>query len=180
MKLPGGIGDYHIHTRFSCDSEAEMTEVCEAAILHGMREIAITDHADFGPNDMPGCFRPIDYLKEIEYCRSLYGDRVRIRAGVEVGEPHIYKREAQSVLDTGAFDFVIGSAHYAASLLQPFSSVDANYLQCAWQESYFEQPLHQAYEAYFLQVARLAAEGDFDVLGHLDLIKRDARNYDKP
>ena len=75
MKLPGGIGDYHIHTRFSCDSEAEMTEVCEAAILHGMREIAITDHADFGPNDMPGCFRPIDYLKEIEYCRSLFGNK---------------------------------------------------------------------------------------------------------
>jgi histidinol-phosphatase (PHP family) len=40
--------------------------------------------------------------------------------------------------------------------------------------------LRQAYEAYFRQVAHLAAEGEFDVLGHLDLVKRDAHKFGKP
>jgi len=52
-------------------------------------------------------------------------------------------------------------------------------MQAAWKEPFFEPPLHQAYEAYFRQVARLAAEGNFDVLGHLDLVKRDARKFGK-
>jgi histidinol-phosphatase (PHP family) len=180
MTLPGSIGDYHIHTCFSCDGAAEMTAVCEAAIARGLREIAFTDHVDFGPNDPPGYFRAVEYLETIEHCRARYGDRLCIRAGVEMGEPHIFKQETKTVLDTGVFDLVIGSAHYAASLTHSSASADVHGLQCAWQESYFEQPLHQAYESYFRQVVRLAAEGDFDVLGHLDLIKRDAAEYGKP
>lgn len=159
------LADYHVHTRFSCDSETEMAASCEAAISRGLSEIAFTDHVDFGPVDPPGYFRPAEYLAEIERCRARYGDRLTIRAGVELGEPHLFAQEAADVLAVGDFDFVLGSAHYADGL------------QAAWKEDYFEQPLHQAYEAYFQQVARLAAEGDFDVLAHLDLIKRDARKF---
>ncbi|HEY72355.1 MAG TPA: histidinol-phosphatase HisJ family protein [Thermoflexia bacterium] len=159
--------DYHIHTRFSCDSDAEMAAVCEAAITRELSEIAFTDHADFGPADPPGYFRPAEYLAEIERCRARYGDRLTIRAGVEMGEPHIFAQEAGDVLAVGDFDFVLGSAHYAEGL------------QPVWKQEYFEQPLRQAYEGYFRQVVRLAAEGDFDVLAHLDLVKRDARKFGK-
>jgi len=164
--------DYHIHTHFSCDSETDMMAVCEAAIARGLREIAFTDHADFGPADPTDCFHPEEYLAEIERCRARYGDRLTIRAGVEMSEPHIFAQEAEDVLATGDFDFVLGSAHYAVGM------------QAAWKPTFFEQPLRQAYEAYFRQVARLAAEGDFDVLAHLDLVKRDAckfgKTYDGP
>jgi histidinol-phosphatase (PHP family) len=180
MTLPGFISDYHMHTRFSCDSESEMSAVCEAAIARGLREIAITDHADFGPNDPPGYFKPVEYLQSVEHCRSRYGDRLTIRAGVELGEPHFFARESKAVLAMGSFDFVIGSAHYAALLPSSTVSTTAETLQCAWSESFFEQPLRQAYEGYFRQVVNLAAGGDFDVLGHLDLVKRDACQYNKP
>jgi len=159
------LADYHIHTRFSCDSETEMAASCEAAISRGLSEIAFTDHADFGPVDPSGYFRPAEYLAEIERCRARYGDRLTIRAGVELDDPHIFAQEAADVLAVGDFDFVLGSAHYADGL------------QATWEASFFEQPLHQAYEAYFRQVARLAAEGDFDVLAHLDLVKRNARKF---
>jgi len=160
--------DYHIHTPFSCDGNYnEMAAACEAAVARDLREIAFTDHVDFGPADPPGYFRPVAYLAEIERCRARYGDRLTIRAGVEVGEPHIFARAARAVLATGNFDFILGSAHYADGM------------QVAWKEPFFEQPLRQAYEAYFRQVVRLAAEGDFDVLGHLDLVKRDARKFGK-
>jgi len=180
------IQDYHIHTHFSCDSKAEMPAICEAAITRGMREIAITEHADFGPDDPPGYFRPVEYLAEIEHCRARYGDRLTIRTGVEMGEPHIFAQELDDILAVGEFDLVLGSAHYAASgeaeapsLTPSLAPAGAAELQCAWKPPFFEQPLRQAYEAYFRQTARLAAEGDFDILAHLDLVKRDAHKFGK-
>jgi len=160
--------DYHVHTRFSCDSEAQMATFCEAAIARGLREIALTDHADFGPDDPPGYFRPAEYLAAIEHCRARYAGQLTIRAGVEMGEPHIFTPEARDVLSAGEFDFVIGSAHYADGM------------QAGWKPAFFEQSLQQAYEAYFRQVVCLAQEGDFDILGHLDLVKRDAYKFGKP
>ncbi len=160
--------DYHVHTCFSCDSEARMAAACSAAIAHGVTEIAFTDHVDFGPGDPPDSrLRPAEYMAEIERCRARYGDRLTVRAGAEVGEPHLFAEQAASVLNRGDFDFVLGSAHYADGM------------QPAWREAFFEQPLSQAYESYFRQVVRLTAEGDFDVLAHLDLIKRDARRFGK-
>ena len=144
-----------------------MAAACETAIARSIREIAFTDHADFGPEDPPDYFRPGEFLADIKDCRARYGDRLTIRAGVEMSEPHIFAQGAQQVLAAGEFDFVLGSAHYGDGL------------QAAWKAEYFEQPLRQAYEAYFLQVVGMAAEGDFDVLGHLDMIKRDARAFGK-
>ncbi len=161
------LQDYHTHTCFSCDSKTKMAAACEAAIARGLSEIAFTDHLDFGPDDSRGYFRPAAYLAEIERCRAIYGGRLTIRAGVEVGEPHLFACETAAVLAVGDFDFVLGSAHYADGM------------QAAWKKPFFEQPLRQAYEAYFRQVVRLAAEGNFDVLGHLDLVKRDARKFGK-
>jgi histidinol-phosphatase (PHP family) len=144
-----------------------MAAMCEAAIARGIREVAFTEHVDFGPADPPDYFRPEEYLADIENCRASYGDRLTIRAGAELGDPHIFGEQAQAVLERVAFDVVIGSVHYAEGM------------QVAWEAPFFEQPLRQAYEAYFREVVRLAAEGEFDVLGHLDLVKRDARKFGK-
>jgi len=166
--MPTVLADYHVHTRFSCDSETLMSAACEAAITQGIAEVAFTDHLDFGPADPPGYFRPLEYLAAIEQCRARYADRLTIRAGIEAGEPHLFPSETQAILSVGPFDYVIGSAHYADGM------------QPAWKRPFFEQPMRRACEAYFQQVVRLAADGEFDILGHLDLIKRDARKYHLP
>ncbi len=117
---------------------------------------------------LPGHFQPAEYLAEIEDCRARFGDRLTIRAGMELGEPHLFASRARDVLAVGTFDFVLGSAHYADGL------------ECAWKPAFFRPPLRERYTAYFRQVVALAAAGDFDVLGHLDLIKRDARKFGHP
>ena len=160
--------DCHIHTRYSVDSEAAFEAICRAAVAQGIDEIAFTDHLDFGPSDSTDPFPAEDYLEEIQTCRERYTDRLEISAGIEVGEPHLFPGEAAAVLAAGDFDFVIGSAHYARGM------------RAAWFEDYFDQPLGDAYEAYFQQVVDLARAGDFDVLAHLDLVKRDARKFGKP
>ena len=160
--------DFHIHTHYSVDSEAGFEAVCRTAVAKDIDEIAFTDHLDFGPCDPPDAFPVADYLKEIESCRGRFGDRLEIRAGIEVGEPHLFSGEARAVLAAGDFDIVIGSAHYAQGM------------RAAWYAEYFEQPLKDAYDAYFQQVVALARSGDFDVLAHLDLVKRDARKFGRP
>jgi histidinol-phosphatase (PHP family) len=160
--------DYHIHTYNSVDSTTQLPAICETAISRGLTEIAITDHADFGPDDEPDYFHPVEYLAAIERCRARYGDRLTIRAGVEMGEPHIFAQQLENILAAGEFDFVIGSAHYAVGM------------QAGWKPAFFEQPLRQGYEAYFQQVVGLAEGGDFDILGHIDLIKRDAFKFGQP
>ena len=160
--------DYHVHTKFSVDSEANMEAACQAAIARGISEIAFTDHLDFGPDDSSGYFRATEYLAAIERCRARNEGRLVVRAAVEVGEPHLFAAQASAVVAHGDFDIVLGSVHYADGM------------QAAWREDYFEQPLRQAYESYFRQVLDLSAEGDFDVLAHLDLVKRDACKFDKP
>jgi len=141
-----------------------MADVCEAAIGRGLEEIAFTDHLDYGPVD-PDYFRPAEFLAALADCRERYGDRLTIRTGIEVGEPHLFADQAAAVLAQGAFDFVLGSAHYNV------------HMQAGWLRDYFDQPMDEACSTYFEMVARVAAGGDFDVLSHLDLIKRDARKF---
>lgn len=157
------LPDYHVHTRFSCDSETKLAAACEAAIARGLREIAFTDHADFEPLDACcGYLRPDAYLAEIERCRSRYGQDLVIRAGVEIGEAHIHRRQAAALLEADGFDFVLGSLHW----------VDG---RPAFDGHYFTgQTLEQGLRAYFEQLARLAAEADYDVLAHFDLVRRTA------
>jgi histidinol-phosphatase (PHP family) len=160
--------DYHIHTGFSVDSEAQMEAACEAAIARGIDEIAFTDHLDFGPCDPDDPFPTGSYLTAIGRCRERYRGRLDVRAGIEVGESHIFAEEAANVIDAGEFDVVLGSVHYAEGM------------RAAWFEDFFDQPLRDAYASYFRQVVDLAAGGDFDILGHIDLIKRDARKFGRP
>lgn len=159
--------DYHVHTRFSVDSHAQMEAMCRAAISRGINELAFTDHLDFGPVDALGPFPLSAYLSSIQRCRRRFGAELDIRVGIEVGEPHIFAKQAAEVVSDGGLDLVLGSAHYADDM------------RAAWLEGFFEQPLAEAYTSYFRQVADVAAAGDFDVLSHLDLVKRDARKFGK-
>jgi histidinol-phosphatase (PHP family) len=46
--------DYHVHTKFSVDSDANIETACQTAIARGLSEIAFTDHLDFGPDESSG------------------------------------------------------------------------------------------------------------------------------
>ena len=42
------LADYHIHSRYSDDSEEEMEIIVLSAIEKGFDEICFTDHVDYG------------------------------------------------------------------------------------------------------------------------------------
>ena len=155
--------DYHIHTRFSCDSKTAVMAACEAAITRGMREIAVTDHADFEPLD-EGCgyLRADAYLAEIERCRRKYDGTLTIRTGVEIGEGHVHRDRAAALLEAHEFDFVLGSLHWVNG-------------HPTWDGRYFgRHTLTEGLRAYFDELTHLAAEADYDVLAHFGIVRRAA------
>ena len=130
--------DYHIHTEFSDDSREPMEKQIERAIELGLQEICFTDHVDYGIKkdweegniewregdgvsyadakdplanvDYPAYFDKIGRMKEI------YGDRIRIRQGLEFGVQTITIPQYEKLWNRygGQLDFVIRKfKHYS-------------------------------------------------------------------
>lgn len=155
--------DYHVHSLFSADSKMKLEDACEAAMKAGVKEIAFTEHIDyFYPNcDLIFDFDYNEYAKEIELVQEKYMNQLTILKAVEVGIHPFKHEENRTFVTTNFFDFVIGSIHLA----------DDKDLH---NGDYFEgKNLDHAVEQYFLTINQYVKEfHDFNVLGHLTLIKR--------
>ena len=98
------------------------------------------------------------YLACIERCRERH-PALRIRAGAEVGEPHLFGEEIRRLVDRGGFDVVLGSQHSV-----PFEGrawpVDGLFGRVAPDE---------LIRTYLAEVLRLVVgSDDFAVLAHID------------
>jgi len=157
--------DYHMHSNFSCDCQATMAEMCQAAVDQGIPEIGFTEHFDNHPGEADNCrdFRLDGWAVELDRCRSAFAGRLTIRAGIELGEPHIYTAEAQSLLARYAFDYALGSLHWVGN-------------ESIFDPAYFQAyPAADAFRMYFEELARVALTGGFDILSHLDVPVRTAQ-----
>ncbi len=128
-----------------------------------MSEIGITDHADFEPLDpCHGTFRPEPHWQAVQQARARFAGRLTVRAGVECGETHLYRENVTALLSAHPYDFVLGSLHW----------VDR---RPTFNEAFFDGlTLDEGLALYFDELARLAAVGEYDVLAHLDIIRRAA------
>lgn len=153
--------DYHMHSEFSIDSDVPVAIRCERAIELGLTEICVTDHADFVPKSRSnGYYRPDAYFAEVERCRAMYGDRVTLRAGVEIGEWHIYTERATALAESYPYDFILGSLHRVGE-------------ETVMVPDYFHPRSElEAYEAYYTELLVMVRHGEFDVIAHLDVPKR--------
>src|SRR5512147_2482650 len=105
--------DYHVHSHHSVDCKWSIMAMSDAAIRAGIPEIGFAEHFDLHPRDPArGCFKLDLWADELADCRKAVDGRLRIRAGVEAGEPHLYVNEMRDLLSRHPFDYVIGSLHW--------------------------------------------------------------------
>lgn len=155
------IADFHIHTRFSGDSEANVDKVIQSAIDKGMKYMAITDHNDFEFEN--GMFE-LDTESYFDYMtkkKSEYKNDINISVGIECGlEPKFCDR-INKLVSSYDFDFVIGSSHV-------INGRDPYY------KEYFEnRSVHDAMVEYLLSISEnIDMFDNFDVYGHLDYMMR--------
>jgi histidinol-phosphatase (PHP family) len=156
--------DSHMHTAFSHDSKVLLEMYTAQAAVYGIREIAITDHVDFGP-DQPG-YRYFDYdvrRKVIADAAERWAGRVQIRHGVELTYESRYEDVIREYLEKHAFDFTIGSVHAVK---------DSPYTKANIESFAAGRTVAEAVEPYFAEVERAIRSDLFDTLGHLDQCKR--------
>jgi histidinol-phosphatase (PHP family) len=157
--------DYHIHTKYSCDCKESMEAMARAAVAAGIRQIGFNDHFDPIPFDYcHGYFQPDEWWEALNDCRELFADTLSIQAGVEIGEPHRFPEETADLLARYQWDYVLGSLHWVGDHI-------------VFGDRYFERTPDEAYCHYFREMQVMAAEGDFDILAHMDVVKR--YGYDK-
>lgn len=155
------LADFHIHTCFSGDSEANVDAVIQSAISKGMKYMAITDHNDFEFEN--GKFE-LDIEKYFEYMsnkKKEYKDQINLSVGIECGLEPRFADRIEKLLTSYDFDFVIGSSHV-------INGRDPYY------KEYFEnRPIHDAMVEYLESIIEnINMFNNFDVYGHLDYMMR--------
>ena len=155
------LADFHIHTCFSGDSEANVDAVIQSAISKGMKHMAITDHNDFEFEN--GKFE-LDIEKYFEYMSKKkieYKDQITLSIGIECGLEPRFADRIEKLLSSYDFDFVIGSSHV-------INGRDPYY------KEYFEdRPVHDAMVEYLESIIEnIQIFNNFDVYGHLDYMMR--------
>ena len=172
--------DNHVHTEWSWDTPmgTTMAAACERAVEGGIPAVAFTEHLDFTvwgegdvvvPADVVISSRehvlPLDvtgYLESVEKCRSRFPE-LRIRSGVECGEPHRFAGSVAAVLAQGTFDRVLGSLH---------SMHDAGRV-IGVDRLLSREDADSVMRRYFAEAVELV-EGSaaFEVLAHVDFPRR--------
>lgn len=103
--------DLHVHSEWSWDApRGAMAASCRQALDLGLKAVSFTDHADYSQLSQGARLDVEGYLESVERCRREFPG-LAIMTGVELGEPHRFRAEAEDVLARGDFDLVLGSVH---------------------------------------------------------------------
>ncbi len=158
--------DYHIHTSFSPDSPTDPEEYCQRAVELGIPEIGFSEHWDVNPyedSSVTHFLQPEPWWQEITRLRNLFAGRLVLRAGIEVGEPHVYLAETASMLSTLPFDYVLGSVHFVGEHMM-------------FDERYFRShPADEIYLSYLAELEKMVRVADLDIVAHFDIPARTAK-----
>ena len=180
------LADYHLHSEFSDDSTTPMEDQVQTAMSRGLSEMCFTDHVDYGIKkdwDEGGILwrgggevggyapdrEPLanvnypEYFSKILRMREAFGNRISIKAGLELGvQTHTIPRY-QALVERYAdqLDFCLLSIHQVGDL--EFWTGD--FQRVRTQEEY-------TLRYYDEMLAVIRAFRGYDVLAHLDLIVR--------
>lgn len=151
--------DLHIHTEFSCDSEAGMEQYIKQAVKTGVQILCFTDHVDLNSNDYGyNYYNPEKYFEKFNYVKMNFADEIKLCAGIEFGEPHLYA-DSLAQLSKYPYDYIIGSIHWIGDMF-PCQKVREQY------------SAKEFYTLYWDEVLNTVKQGGFDALGHIDFPKR--------
>lgn len=150
--------DGHTHSGNSYDGEHDVIFIAEKAEAKGLLGFAVTDHCDverYQEDHLAQVIR--QSIFDAKLAASIFKDRVKILAGMELGQPLSCIADAENALCLGNFDYVIGSLH-GLNGQQDFYFVD-------FEKHRKEVP--SILKAYFHQLLELVQWGKFNTLAHI-------------
>ncbi len=163
--------DYHNHTTRCGHASGTMEEYAERAVDAGLAEIGFSDHLYLyflppGRRDPTLAMREEElpeYVESVLKLRDRYAGRIDVRLGLEADYFPGREEDLRSILQPYPWDYVYGSVHF----LDDWGFDDPRHL-----DRYGDWDIDELYAYYFGHVKSAARSGLFDVMGHLDLVKK--------
>jgi histidinol-phosphatase (PHP family) len=170
--------NYHLHNQYSADGRGSTEETLHSAIDLGFEEICFTNHVEvLDPEtsewavDLVEARERFEHQQhEIERLQPEFPE-LRILLGVEYEFRPEWVETLDALTDSVDFDMIIGSVHV----------VDGYQVSGGSVGGYFkDRDIAETYGRYFEVVEEMLEWGGFDVVGHLDLVKRFGAKYYGP
>lgn len=156
-----GLTDYHTHSVLS-DGLYPYEDLVRAAIEKGLDEIGFSDHV---------CLKPVSWaMQEVDLpvmthqiyeIREKYGHLITVRYGIELDYFPGREQELAAIIKSLPLDYVIGSLHFIGEW-----NFDGD------QSLYGKWPNDELYTMYYDLIKQMAGSRLFDIIGHLDIIKK--------
>lgn len=153
--------DLHNHTVLCNHATGTVNEYVEAAIVCGTEYFGFSDHAPmrYDPEYRMDFSQIEMYEQWVKDAQERYSDKITVLLGYEVDylagymDERILKRPC---------DYLIGSVHF----IDEWGFDNPEYIA-----KYNTADMDTVYSRYFDLVETMANSGDFDIVGHLDLLK---------
>lgn len=167
--------NYHTHCHF-CDGMGDPEEYVTEAIAQGMTSLGFSCHA---PLPFPTSYTmPVDkftlYVSRIKALREQYQAALQIFLGLEIDFVPGVQTFQETFYTSSDLDYAIGSVHY----------VDHDEMGNPWpidaEDAVFQRGIERVYqgksrpavERYYALIRQMVQERQHDVVGHLDVIKK--------
>ncbi|MBL0386888.1 histidinol-phosphatase HisJ family protein [Tumebacillus sp. ITR2] len=160
--------DYHTHHERCGHAVGTLEEYIEAALAKGLKEIGLSDHqplihvphregSAMLMEQLPG------YVEEALALQQKYRGQIDVKVGLEGDWVEGYGEQVRGLLAQYPFDYVIGSVHFLG---------EWDHTNSAELSNWDGRDVYETYAEYYRQVQLAAQSGLFDIIGHLDVIKR--------
>lgn len=156
--------DVHIHSRFSFDSNEEISNYLEKARESGVPVIGFSEHYDYDAvhdgDDIALC----DIPKYTEYLKKLRADNAspKILCGIEFGYRDFCVEQYRRLIAEYDFDYVINSVHTLPERGD-----------CFHERFFAGRTIEESYRDYFKAVLEsVKADFDYQIIGHLGYASR--------
>ncbi|MDQ0050139.1 histidinol-phosphatase (PHP family) [Paenibacillus polymyxa] len=163
--------DYHTHHARCGHAIGSLEEYVQQGLRLGLDQLGLSDHmpllhvkpADYYPEMAMSMEELPRYVEECLELKERFKGQIDIRVGLEGDYIEGWEREIEDIITAYPWDYVIGSVHFLGE----------------WDVTDFRQVHHwegknvlEVYRTYYDAVSRAAATGLYDIMGHLDVIKR--------
>ena len=161
--------DYHLHTPRCCHAQGPPQEYLVEAERKGLSEIGFSDHFPLGllgytpRNQVTMEPEELDcYISDIEALKKNTAG-VKVKIGIEIDYIPGTEDKLEDLLKNYSFDYVIGSIHFLG---------DWDFTHPVYADTYKERNIDEIYRKYFDLLGKLCRSNLFDIVGHIDVVKK--------
>ena len=159
--------DFHMHTPLCGHAVGEPKEYVEHAIKIGLEEIGFSDHAPLVSHVDPKITMSMkqlpQYHKMIEDVQKKYSGKISIKIALEADYFADLEDKTKEIIQAYPYDYIIGSVHFIKNW--GFDDPDT-------RETWDQHDINRVYHDYFDLLRKSAKSKMFDIMGHVDLVKK--------